>query len=78
MAASPTGTHPEDMGEAVSGTKADSNERIYYVKKAACPDNSPPDDMVAVVGHEKMTRMIDLRMKKRQHAQMTLLLMIWR
>ena len=35
VAASPTGTHPEDMGEGVSGTKADRNERIYDVKEAA-------------------------------------------
>ena len=41
------------MGEGVSGTKADRNERIYDVKEAACPDNSPPDDMVVVVGDEK-------------------------
>ena len=32
VAASPTGTHPEDMGEGVSGTNSDSNERIYDVK----------------------------------------------
>ena len=48
MAASPTGTHPEYMGEGVSGTKADRNEIIYDVKEAACPDNIPPDDMVVV------------------------------
>ena len=78
MAASPTGTHPEDMGECVSGTKADRNESTYYVKEAAFPDNSPPDDMVVVVGYEKNKRMIDLMMKKRQHAHMTLFLMIWR
>ena len=48
LAASPTGTHPEDVGEGVSGTKDDRNERIYDVKESACPDNSPPDDMVVV------------------------------
>ena len=53
MAASLTGTHPEDMGEGVSGTKADRNERMYYVKKSACPDNIPPYDMEVVVGDEK-------------------------
>ena len=40
------------MGEGVSGTKADRNERIYDVKEAGCPDNSPPGDMVVVVGDE--------------------------
>ena len=53
VAASPIGTHPEDMGEGVSGTKADRNERIYDVKEAACPDDTTPDDMVVVVGDEK-------------------------
>ena len=77
MAASPTVTHPEDMGEGVSGTKADRNEIIYKVKEAGCPDNSPPYDMEVLLGDEKMTRMMDLMMKKRHHAHMTLLLMIW-
>ena len=110
VAASPTGTHPEDMSEGVIGTKADRNERIYDVKEAAFPDNTLPDDMEVVVGDgkndkndrlddekeaacpddttpddtevgvgdKKMTRMINLIMKKRKHVQMTLLLMIWR
>ena len=64
------------MGEGVSGTKADRNEIIYDVKEAACPDNTPPDDMEVGLGDEKMTRMIDLMIKKRQYSQMTLLLMI--
>ena len=38
------------MGEGVSGTEADSNERIDDVKEAGFPDNSPPDDMVVVLG----------------------------
>ena len=53
VAASPTGTHQEDMGEGVSGTKSDSNEIIYDVKEAGYPDNSPPDDMEVLLGDEK-------------------------
>ena len=41
------------MGEVVSGTKANRNEIMYDVKEAGCPDNSPPDDMVVVLGDEK-------------------------
>ena len=41
------------MGEDVSGTKSDRNERIYDVKEAGCPDNSPPDDMEVLLGDEK-------------------------
>ena len=41
------------MGEGVSETKSDRNESIYDVKESACPDNSPPDDMVVVLGDEK-------------------------
>ena len=53
VAPSLTGKNPEDMGEGVSGTKADRNERIYYVKEAGFPDNSPPDDMEVLLGDEK-------------------------
>ena len=41
------------MGEGLSGTEADMNERIDDVKEAGCPDNSPPDDMEVVLGDEK-------------------------
>ena len=53
VAPSLTGKNPEDMGEGVSVTKADRNERIYYVKEAGCPDNSPPDDIEVLLGDEK-------------------------
>ena len=34
VAASPIGTHPDGMGEGVSETKDDRNERIYAEKEA--------------------------------------------
>ena len=53
MAASPICTHPEHMGEGVSETKDDRNERIYDEKGAACSDDTTPDDMEVGVGGEK-------------------------
>ena len=53
VAASPYGTHPDDMGEGVSETKDDKNEIIYEEKEAACPDDTPPDDMEVGVADAK-------------------------
>ena len=54
------------------------NERLDDEKEAACPDDTPPDDMEEGVGDEKMTIMKESMREKRQNAQMALLLMMWR
>ena len=51
------------------------NDRLDDEKEVACLDDTTPADMEVGAG-EKMTIMINLIMKKRQHAQMTILLMI--
>ena len=53
VAASPIGTHPDDMGEGVSETKDDRNEIINEEKEAKCPDDTPPDDMEEGVSDAK-------------------------
>ena len=50
--------------------KNDKNDKLDDEKNKACPDDTTPDDMEVGAGDEKMTRMIDLMMKKRQNAQM--------
>ena len=77
-AACPDNTPPGDMELVVGDEKNDKNDRLDDEKEAACLDDTTPDDMEVGVGDKKMTRMIDLMMKNRQHAHMTLLLMIWR
>ena len=78
MAASPIGTHPDDMGEGVSETKNYMNEIIYEEKETKCPDVTSPDDKEKGVSEEKVTGMKEIMMKKRQNDLMSLLLMIWR
>ena len=41
------------MGEGVSETKDDRNERIYDENEAACPDETTLDDVEVGVGDEK-------------------------
>ena len=77
-AACPDVTTSDNMEVGVGDKKDDNNDRLDDEKEAACPDDTPPDDMEVGLGDEKMTRMIYLMMKKRQHAQITLILMIWR
>ena len=48
--------------------KNDMNDRLDDEKESACLYDTTPDDMEVVVGDEKMTRIIDLMMKKRQHS----------
>ena len=64
------------MEVGVGDKKNDKNDRFDDEKYPACQYDTTPDDMEVGVGDKKMTRMIDLMMKKRQHAQMTLLLLI--
>ena len=44
------------------------NDKLDDEKESACLDDTTPADMEVGVGDKKMTRMIDLIMKKRQHA----------
>ena len=48
--------------------KNDMNDRLDDEKEAACQDETNPADMEVGVGDKKMTRMIDLMVKKSQHA----------
>ena len=45
MAASPYGTHPDDMDEGVSETKDDNNEKLYKEQDEKSPDVPYPVDM---------------------------------
>ena len=47
-------------------------------KEVECPDDTPPDDMEEVVSEIKDDKNEKTMRKKRQNAQMALLLMIWR
>ena len=67
--------YPVDMEEG--DEKDDNTERFDEKKEAKGPYDNPPINMEESVHDKKMTRMIDLMMKKRHRAQMTLLLMIW-
>ena len=53
-------------------------KKIYEGKEAECPDGTPPDDMEEGVSEKKVDKNEKLMREKRQNAQMTLLLMIWR
>ena len=64
------------MEEGVGDEKDDNTERLDEGKEAKCPDATPPIDMEEGVGYGKMTILKDLMMKKRQNAQMSLLLLI--
>ena len=66
------------MEVGLGDEKNDKNDRLDDEKEAACLDDTTPADTEVGVCDEKMTRMIELMMKKSQHAKMTLLLMIWR
>ena len=66
------------MEEGVGDEKDDKNERIYAEKEEKCPDVTLPDDMEKGVGDEKYDKNDILDDEKRQNAQITLLLMIWR
>ena len=54
------------------------NARIDEEKVAACPDVNSPNDMEEGVSEKKMTITKDFMGKKRQNAQMSLLMMIRR
>ena len=71
----PEVTHPEDMEECVGDEK---RKKIDDEIEATCPDVTPPDIMDGGVGEENMTMMKLMMMKKRQNAQISLLLLIWR
>ena len=58
----------ETMESIVMWLEDINTERI----QVGCPDNSPPEDTEVIIGDKKMTRMIELMIKNRQHAQMTL------
>ena len=45
MEASPDGTHPDDMGEGVSETKDDKNDKFYEEQDEKYPDFPSPVDM---------------------------------
>ena len=70
------GTHPDDMDQGVITTKDDKNDKFHEEKDEKYPDVPSPVDMEE--GDEKMTILKDLMRKKRQKAQMSLLLLIWR
>ena len=53
VAASPDGTHPDDMQVGVSETKDNKNEKNYGEKYEKYPDVPSPVDMEEGVGDEK-------------------------
>ena len=58
--------------------KNDKNDKIYDEKEAAFPDYITPNDMEVGAGDNKNDKNDKIYDEKRQHAQMTLLLIIWR
>ena len=70
MAASPIGTHPDDMGEGVSETKSDRNERNYEGKEAKCPDVTCSDDKEKGLSEEKVRNNKRNYYEKEANAQM--------
>ena len=66
------------MEEGVGDEKDDNTEILDEKKKAKDPDVTPPVDMEEGVDDDKMTVLKYLMREKRQNAQMSLLLMIWR
>ena len=66
------------MEEGVSDRKYDKNEINDEEKEAECPYDNPKIDMEKGVSERKNDKNEKPRRKKRQNAQMTLLLMIWR
>ena len=67
-AACPDDTTPDDMEVGAGDDKNDNNDKLYDEKEASCLDDTTPVDMEVGAGEKKMTRMIDLMMKKWQHA----------
>ena len=66
------------MEKGVGDEKDDNNENKEEEKKAEYPDVTPPDDMDKGLGDKKIEKTTELTRKKKQNAQMSLLLMIWR
>ena len=66
------------MEEGVSDRKNDRNIKNYGEKEAEFPDGNSPVYMEEGVSDRKMTRMKKLIRGKRQNAQMTVPLLIWR
>ena len=61
-------TTPDDMEVSVGDEKNDRNDRLDDEKEPACLDDTTPADIEVGVGDKKMKKMIDLMMKKSQHA----------
>ena len=78
MAASPDGTHPYDMGEGVSETRDDRNEKNYEEQDEKYPDVPSPDDMEEGVSETKDDKNENFNEEKMQNSQISVLLVIWR
>ena len=66
------------MEECVGDEKDDNNNIIHDEIEVTCLDVTPPDSMDRGAAEEKDDYDDKMMMKKRQNAQFSLLLLIWR